>query len=331
MRLISKKTVIWSAVILLAILLSIAGYAGYTYYMAVNGKGEVTVPQFTMTPDSKIKLGDDITLKTVVKCPWGHHPEKALISVPDGVQVVKEPTIRKTGTKWGKSLWEISAEIQPYRVGEMKEGKYSIDIITQKDGKTTSETVKGTLPGFKVFAVDTGQNRKLAIASTVKETSMAERNPWILIVIAILALTGAAIFFMIWQRKKREAAAAFVLPPWESALSLLHELRAELNQHTIPGQVCITRLTDIVRNYLEKRFNINAPSQTTQEFLMDLDKSDSPLEHEHKQFLKDFMTAADMVKFAKLPADKTLLATALDKAEQLVQSTTPKENNNEDL
>jgi hypothetical protein len=33
-----------------------------------------------------------------------------------------------------------------------------------------------------------------------------------------------------------------------------------------------------------------------------------------------------MVKFAKLPADQTLLENAMNKAEQLVQSTTPDEN-----
>ena len=119
---------------------------------------------------------------------------------------------------------------------------------------------------------------------------------------------------------------SLVLPPWVLALSLLHELRSALTNHKVKGQICISRLTDIVRDYLEQRFNIHAPSQTTHEFLKDLDKSDSPLELEHKQFLRDFLTAADMVKFAKLPADQTLLENAMNKAEQLVQSTTPDEN-----
>jgi hypothetical protein len=110
------------------------------------------------------------------------------------------------------------------------------------------------------------------------------------------------------------------------ALSLLHELKDALKNNKVKGQICISRLTDIVRDYLEHRFNIHAPSQTTHEFLTDLDKSDSPLELEHKQFLRDFMTAADMVKFAKLPADQALLENAMNKAEQLVQSTTPDDN-----
>ena len=321
-----KKIVISSLSATLAVLLLIGAAIGYTYYLAVTGQSKITIPEFTLKPNSKIKLGDEITVTTLVKCPWGHHPEKAVITLPDGVQIIQEPTISQVDTKWGKSVWEINAEIQPYRTGKMKKSECSVDIIAKKDGKTTSKTLKGEIPTFEVLAVDTGKNHQLDVASTVKETSLAENNPWILILIAFLALIGTAIFLVIWLNKRKEIMNSLVLPPWLMALSLLHKLREELKEHKIKGQVCITRLSDIVRNYLEQRFNINAPSQTTHEFLLDLDKGDSPLQLEHKQFLRDFLTAADMVKFAKLPANKALLDTALNKAEQLIKSTTPEEN-----
>ena len=323
-----KKIVVSGVSTLLAILLIVGAALGYTYYLAVTGQSKVAVPEFTLNPNSKIKLGDEVTVKTLVKCPWGHHPEKAVITLPEGVQIVNEPTINQVDTKWGKSVWEISAEIQPYRTGKMKKSECSVDIIAKKDGKTTSKTLKGEIPAFKVLAVDTGKNYQLDVASTVKEVSLAENNPWILILIAFLALIGTAIFLVMWLNKRKEIMDSLVLPPWTMALSLLHKLREELKEHKIKGQVCITRLSDIVRDYLEQRFNINAPSQTTHEFLVDLDKGDSPLQLDHKQFLRDFLTAADMVKFAKLPANKALLDTALDKAEQLIESTTPEESGN---
>jgi hypothetical protein len=258
-----------------------------------------------------------------VKCPWGRYPDKAELKVSDGLQVVDEPNIKKTDTVWGKSVWEITANIQPYRIGAVKKSECTVEILREKDGKTTFKSVKGYIPGFEVLAVDTGSDKNLDIASTVKHVSLAENNPWILALIAVLALAGTIIFLIIWLRKRKEILESIVLPPWTLALSLLEELRKELKEHKVKGQICISRLSDIVRNYLEQRFDIQAPTQTTQEFLFDLDKGSSPLETEHKQFLRDFLTAADMVKFAKLPADEGLLENALAKAEQLVESTTP--------
>jgi hypothetical protein len=326
MRFLSKKILISGIVVISLLILIIGGALGYTYYQAITGQSKVVLPDFTLEPASQIKLGDLITAKTLVKCPWGHHPEKAELTVPEGLQIVTEPEIREIKTQWGKTVWEIIAEIQPFRTGKIKQSDFSVAIISEKDGKTTSETLTGKIPGFAVLAVDTGKEHKLDVATTVKEVSIAENNPWILLIIALLALAGTIIFLRLWLIKRKKIMESLIIPPWEVALSLLHELKDALKNNKVKGQICISRLTDIVRDYLEHRFNIHAPSQTTHEFLTDLDKSDSPLELEHKQFLRDFMTAADMVKFAKLPADQALLENAINKAEQLVKSTTPDDN-----
>ncbi len=326
---LSKKLLISGIAAVVVIVVLIAGGLGYTYYRAVTGKGEITVPEFTITPSSDIKLGDLITVESVVKCPWGHYPDKAeLVKIPEGIQVVTEPVIRKTDTQWGKSVWKITAGLQPFRNGEIKKSECSVEILSKKEGKTTSKTIKGEIPGFRVLAVDTGKDRSLAIAPEARDRSLVERSTWMLvlvILITFIALAGTVAFLIIWLVKRKKLLESIVLPPWALALSLLKELREEMKGHKIKGQICISRLTDIVRNYLEKRFNIHAPSQTTHEFLMDLDKGPSPLETEHKQFLREFLTAADMVKFAKLPADEGLLENAMDKAEKLVESTTPTE------
>ena len=320
----SKK--IWmSAIAAVAVLIiAVSAMLAYTYYRAVSGKGEITVPAFTLSPDpSEIKLGDLITAETVIKCPWGHYPDKAEVKVPEGLQIVKEPEIEKLDTQWGKSVWKITACIQPFRTGEIKKSECTVDIVSEKDGKSVTKNYKSEIPGFKVLAVDTGKKRELDTAGEAHDVSIAENNPWIIVMIAVLAFIATVISLMIWLKKRREILEAAVLPPWELALALLDKLREELNNHEIAGPVCISRLTDIVRNYLEERFSIPATSQTTYEFLAELDSGDSPMEMEHKQFLRDFLTAADMVKFAKLPADRSLLENALKKAEQLVESTTP--------
>lgn len=321
MRYSIKKRIIAISTILATILLLIGGYAGYTYYMAASGKAKISTPKFTISPSSKIKLGDVVTATATVKCPWGHFPDKAEVKVAKGIQVVQEPTIRKKGTSWGSSLWEIETRLQPFRTGKIAQSKCEIRITSEKNGKTSFETLKSVIPKFKVLAVDTGKNKGLYIAKTAKEPTITERNPWIMPIIAILSLIGTIVFLVLWLRKRKTIMESVVLPPWTLALSLLENLRGEMREGRVRGEVCVAKLTDIVRNYIEQRFKIHAPSQTTHEFLSDLDSGDSGLKNDHRMFLRNFLTAADLVKFANLPADKELLESAINKAETLVEST----------
>ena len=101
----------------------------------------------------------------------------------------------------------------------------------------------------------------------------------------------------------------------------LHALRGELRDHRIPLETGFVRLTDLVRSYLETRFEIPASTRTTPEFLAELNSRTSPLPEAQRPFLRDFMTAADQVKFAKAPPSGELLDDALSRAEELVEST----------
>jgi hypothetical protein len=78
------------------------------------------------------------------------------------------------------------------------------------------------------------------------------------------------------------------------------------------------RLSDIVRQYIERRFRIHAPKQTTREFLA-LARDHSRLakyRHEAGQCLQ----AADMVKFARFRPDRGQSDEALENARQFVRA-----------
>ena len=89
---------------------------------------------------------------------------------------------------------------------------------------------------------------------------------------------------------------------WETALERLNALQKRnlLNQGQIKEYY--SELSDIVRLFIEDRFLIRAPEMTTQEFLFSL-KDSRELTAEQKGFLKDFLNACDMVKFAKYSPD----------------------------
>ena len=118
--------------------------------------------------------------------------------------------------------------------------------------------------------------------------------PWVqrtLLILGILALLGAiwwALRRRAWKQAEfRESAAA-------RARARLSEAWAWVDQ---PERFC-TRLSEVVRVYLEERFGLKAPDQTTEEFLASLPQS-SELEPGLKPMLEEFLTQCDWVKFAQ--------------------------------
>ncbi len=63
------------------------------------------------------------------------------------------------------------------------------------------------------------------------------------------------------------------------------------------------KLSRIVRRYLEGRFELHSPEQTTEEFLTEMGRSPD-LARSHQQLLREFLQHADLVKFAAhLPSE----------------------------
>jgi hypothetical protein len=59
------------------------------------------------------------------------------------------------------------------------------------------------------------------------------------------------------------------------------------------------RLSDIVRRYLELRFGLRAPEQTTAEFLQEM-RGCTHLLPDQQSALRDFLERCDLVKFARV-------------------------------
>ena len=122
---------------------------------------------------------------------------------------------------------------------------------------------------------------------------------WILFASIILVAITWWLYRLIKKNKKMKSAQPVVLPlPWEIAYGRLEELKRK--NLIAQGRVkeYYINLSGIARRYIEDRFKIKAPEMTTEEFLNSLRYSQE-LQTEHKNILKDFLNACDMVKFAK--------------------------------
>jgi len=83
-------------------------------------------------------------------------------------------------------------------------------------------------------------------------------------------------------------------------------------------------ITNIVRFYIERRFRIRAPEQTTEEFLEAVSKDhvfDSPT----RNTLRQFLSHCDMVKFAKYQPEMNEIQKAFDITRDFIEQTKPEE------
>jgi hypothetical protein len=141
-------------------------------------------------------------------------------------------------------------------------------------------------------------------------------TPWFHRVLLILAVL--AVLALIWwalrrrarrQSEFRESAAA-------RARGRLAEAWAWVEQ---PERFC-TRLSEIVRVYLEERFGLKAPDQTTEEFLASLPQS-TALQPGLKPLLEEFLTQCDWVKFAQGDPGRTECERLHQMAARLIDET----------
>lgn len=139
---------------------------------------------------------------------------------------------------------------------------------------------------------------------------------------AVLAvgLLGAGLFYVLNRpRRQRLLPPA---PPHEVALTALSKLRTRHLIEEGKAEEYYVQLSAIVRRYLEDRFRLRAPEMTTEEFLTTV-AGDGRLASPHRRLLADFLSQADLVKFARhlpTPQDSEGAYTA---ARRFVEETQP--------
>lgn len=143
---------------------------------------------------------------------------------------------------------------------------------------------------------------------------------WIILVLVILF----GVFAILYLRKKRQHIQnekEIALPPYDLAILRLTELK-ELNLCE-KGQEkeYYTNLTDIIREYLVGRFDINAMEMTTSQIKESINKTE--IEGVSQKKMAMILEMADFVKFAKvrpLPDDNLVVYQA---AIEFVNETKP--------
>ncbi len=132
----------------------------------------------------------------------------------------------------------------------------------------------------------------------------------------VLVLGTVAAFYL---KRRTHAHSQAVHQP--SAEEIAHSQLETLLAENLPSQGMFKdfylRLTGIVRNYIEGITSLRAPEQTTEEFLREMgEKAVFSSDQSHR--LKEFLEAADMVKYAAQRPDTKQIDTSIVRAKEFI-------------
>ncbi len=146
-----------------------------------------------------------------------------------------------------------------------------------------------------------------------------------LVIIGSVLLIAGIVTLIVYKLKKnkKHQKDLITLPPHVKALKLLRDLR---NEGLIDkGEVDLyhRRLSNILREYIEGRFRIHAPEQTTEEFIWEMSLT-KRIKGEYQTILRDYLKQCDLIKFARYRPPAEYHNEALTIAEDFVKNTAEK-------
>jgi hypothetical protein len=123
-------------------------------------------------------------------------------------------------------------------------------------------------------------------------------TPW-----AAIALGAGAVGLLggwFWWRRRRKAPAAEaekpMLPPYEEAMERLAAINAGAMVRANRARELAFQLSEVLRRYVSRRFEVDALESTTTEFLALVPRL--PVTQSHRQWIAAFCEKTDLVKFA---------------------------------
>ena len=123
----------------------------------------------------------------------------------------------------------------------------------------------------------------------------AVAGSWVLPAVLAGAIVVALCAYAVWRRRHRGTRRRS-LTLSEQALERLENTRPLMRPAT--AREFGIAASEVIRNYIEKRFQVIATQRTTEEFLQTLLQSSNETLARHRSLLEEFLRQCDLVKFA---------------------------------
>jgi hypothetical protein len=262
---------------------------------AQNIQAEAKLQQYT------IKIGEQTKLFLSV-----NQPAKEHVNFPKLVDTITGKLIvvstGKPDTSADQNDKNSITVIQNYTITSFDAGTYTIPSFSIGSSKDVIKTNELTLQVVSV-KVDTTKaiydiKQPLAVSYTFLDW-LKDNWYWVVAGLVVLVIVGG----LIWYFKNKPKVEIVVeeikpnVPAHVIALNKLKELRdKKLWQQDEIKQYYI-ELSDVLREYLEKRYEVKTHEKTTDEIFDGLKRKS--ITNENRNKLKQLLVLSDLVKFAK--------------------------------
>lgn len=248
-------------------------------------------------------------------------------TVPGGFYILGKPAIDSTINKNIRS-YNFKLPVTAFSPGNVSVANFP--VLVKHDGSIDTAWVDTDSIFVKLVPRDTTLKDIKDIKPPIKEPiRFSEVAPWAGLGLLLAAIIVLLIMYL--RSRKQNKPFLNIFKPKEPAhvvalreLMLLEENKEWASENP---KLFYTKLIDILRNYLEGRFQINAPEQTTSEILSEISKLDfdfSPF----NETLHEMLLTSDLVKFAKYVTTVDENRRFLNFAFNFVNSTKPIESTN---
>jgi hypothetical protein len=243
-------------------------------------------------------------------------------TITGNVEIVKKSPIDTLAIKNG-----VMRLVQDLTITAFDSGYYVIPPFGFKYSETEGqpmdelETEPYLLNVFTI-EVDTTQTFKPIKGPIEAPYTFAEILPWILLAIAILLIAGLTIYFIVGKEKNVPLFAPKPkpkLPPHRVALDALEKLKNQKIWQQGHVKIYYSRLTEIIRIYVEDSFEVRAVELTTPEILESI--KHTRVDENNIRLLGEILELADLVKFAKFKPQPSENEEVMDWAFNFVKHT----------
>lgn len=281
-------------------------------------QNQLTV-EYTLDRDT-IHVGDPVELIVTA-----YFPTNGVLDLPEIGREKEIVLLGRNGEdlprKDGLSQSETRYRITSFRLGEHRVSTGMIACVVGH--QTFSTPFPPVILNVETTLAADASAEITDIKPVHKLPGRIPRWVWMVFGVAACAVLIGWLSSKLWKHRETILPKSPPVPPHILAFRALEKLHKKGLLEKNECNPFYTELSLILRTYLEGRFQLNAPDETTEEIIEELSTSPDLSGTQHN-ILQAFMHQADMVKFAKGHPDRTTMERAFETTKQFVEETSTK-------
>lgn len=292
--------------------------------LAALSQPEPDAPPVTIRAErSRVEIGEPFDVVIVVlRTPEQEVDLPAALPLGDAFgEIARQKTVESLPSGLVKETWVVT--LVGFELGARTVPRLPVTYVS---GAVTRQVETEPVSIEIVSAIGSGKEELRPIAPPVAVLRRDFRLVWIGAgTLGGLAL-AAALAAVLRRRRRRHVDAAVVRPdaarpPEEVALEKLVRLMDSEALEAADRRPLYFEMTEIVREYLGRRYGFDALELTSSELLEALDRTAGGFAARHD--VAAWLEACDLVKYAKVPASRQEAEEALRAAVAIVERTRP--------